>query len=194
MSTSGCVATATSRRARLPAIVTSPQPPARSRSIAAAGRHRRDARPIARDLRRQQLRVLAGGQADHPQPIGVRVDDRQRALADRAGRAEDGDRVFTRTLQQRMIVEHRRGEQQRVDAIEHAAVAGNQRRAVLHAGAALQHRLEQIARDAERDHASAEQRRAARAARRQPPGADDDEQRACRTRTRRSRPRPSSSG
>ena len=57
---------------------------------------------------------------------------------------------------------HRRREQQRVDAIEDAAVTGNERRAVLHAGAALQHRLEQIAGDAERRR---RRRRAARAAR-----------------------------
>ena len=48
------------------------------------------------------------------------------------------------------IVEHRRGEQQRVDPIEHAAVPGNQRRAVLHARAPLQHRLEQVAGNARR--------------------------------------------
>ena len=56
----------------------------------------------------------------------------------------------------------RRGEEQRVDAIEDAAVAGNQRRAVLHAGAALQHRLEQVAGDAERDDAAPSSRAGSR--------------------------------
>ena len=56
-----------------------------------AGRHRGDARPVARDLRREQLGVLARGEADDLQPIGMRVDDGERALADRAGRSEDGD-------------------------------------------------------------------------------------------------------
>src|SRR5439155_7312613 len=46
------------------------------------------------------------------------------------------------------VLEHdvidRRGEQERIDAIEDAAVARNQRRAVLDAGAALQHRFEEV--------------------------------------------------
>ena len=80
------------RRARLPASVDAVERPVRAQPIEGrAGRHRDDARPIARDLLGEQLGVLAGGEPDDLQPIGVRVDDGQRALADRAGRAEDGD-------------------------------------------------------------------------------------------------------
>ena len=56
-----------------------------------AGRHRRDARRVPCDLRREEIRVLAGGEADDLQAIRVGVDDRERALADRAGRPEDRD-------------------------------------------------------------------------------------------------------
>ena len=91
-SASGCEATATSPSRPLPAIVT---PLDRSRLLQPidrrAGRHRDDARTIARDLLREQLGVLARREADDLQPIGVRVDDRERAPADRAGRSEDGD-------------------------------------------------------------------------------------------------------
>ena len=47
-------------------------------------------------------------------------------------------------------------QQQRVDAIEDAAMAGNEMRAVLHLRRALQHRFEQVADDAERDQREAE--------------------------------------
>ena len=56
-----------------------------------ARRHRDDARPVARDLLAEQLGILAGREADDRQAIGMRVDDGQRALPDRSGRAEDGD-------------------------------------------------------------------------------------------------------
>ena len=56
-----------------------------------ARRHRRDARTVVRDLRREQFGVLAGGEADDLEPIGMRVHDRQRALADGAGGSENGD-------------------------------------------------------------------------------------------------------
>ena len=56
------------------------------------------ARAVARDLLGEQLGVLAGGEADDLQAIGMRVDDRERALADRAGRAEDGDALHATHL------------------------------------------------------------------------------------------------
>src|SRR6185436_5662338 len=56
-----------------------------------ARRHRDDRRPVLRDLLRQQLVVLPGGQPDNGQLVRVRVDDRQRALPDGAGGAEDGN-------------------------------------------------------------------------------------------------------
>ena len=67
-------------------------------------------------------------------------------------------------------VVRRRGEQPAVDSIEHAAVAGNQCRRVLHAGAAFEQRLEQIADDAERDDRSAENREQQRVAAQRKPG------------------------
>ena len=116
---------------------------------ARGGRDGGDRRPVPRDLLREQRRVLAGRQADDLQAVGIARRRRQRAAPDGPVRAEDRDRASRSQIPQEQI-EHRRGEQIRVDAIEHAAVTGNQRRAVLHAGAALEQRLEQIAGDAER--------------------------------------------
>ena len=53
--------------------------------------HRGHAGPIPRDLGRQQIGVLARREADDLKVIGMRVDDRERAPADGAGGAEDGD-------------------------------------------------------------------------------------------------------
>ena len=50
-----------------------------------------DRGPVPRDLLGQQRRVLAGGERHDPQPIRMRVHDRQRALADRSGRSENRD-------------------------------------------------------------------------------------------------------
>ena len=156
MSTSGCVATAIEPLARRrrddgPGSDCAPQrgPDVvqRLRAVAiaiAAGAERRDLLGEARD-------VLAGRERDDPQPIGMRVDDRQRALPDRAGRAEDRD-----ALHQTLQVARRT---RRTPAPANSQLSmrsrtppwpGNQRRRVLDAGAALQQRLEQVADDAER--------------------------------------------
>ena len=45
------------------------------------------------DLLGEARRVLAGRERDDAQAIGMRLHHRQRALADRAGRSEDGDAV-----------------------------------------------------------------------------------------------------
>ena len=103
------------------------------------------------DLVGEARRVLAGRERDDAQAVGMRVDDRQRAPADRAGRAEDGDALHQVCRYRTNSVIHRAGEQPAVDAIEDAAVPGNERRRILHAGAALEQRLEQIADDAQQD-------------------------------------------
>src|SRR5439155_23784699 len=72
---------------------------------------------------------------------------------------------------------HRRGKEQRIDSIEDSTVPWNQRGAVLDARAALQHRLEEIASDPERDHCRAQQRPHPERQRRQPPRARDGERR-----------------
>ena len=82
-------------------------------------------------------------------------------------------------LQQLDVLKHnvinRRREEQRVNPIEDPAVAGNQRGAVLDARAPFQHRLEQIARDAERHNSHAHERTKRHGHAREPPRADDDE-------------------
>ena len=94
-STSGCVATAI-RPSRPPPQSAVPAGQA-SRSAARtsveclASGHRHRLGPVARDLLGEARDVPARGQRDDPQAIGMRVDDRERALADRAGRSEDGD-------------------------------------------------------------------------------------------------------
>ena len=88
----------------------------RRRSKAVAGTARRCRAQLGRDVRRaprrspspscpggcarparRARRVLAGRERDDAQPIGMRVDDRQRALADRSGRAEDRDALSWRS-------------------------------------------------------------------------------------------------
>ena len=54
------------------------------------GVHGHSRRSISRDLLRHALGVVAGGQRHDSQLVGMRVDHRQRALADRAGRSENG--------------------------------------------------------------------------------------------------------
>ena len=53
--------------------------------------HRDDGGPVARGLLGETLGVLPCGQADHPEPIRVRINDRQRTLTNRAGGSENGD-------------------------------------------------------------------------------------------------------
>ena len=98
--------------------------------------------------------------------VGVRVDHLDRLAPDRAGRAEQGDPrhpdsvptpvcpVRTQVPDGGHEVRRRRGgEEQRVDPVEHAAVAAEQRARVLHAHVALEHRLEEVAdRRGDREH------------------------------------------
>ena len=56
-----------------------------------SGRHRDTLGAISRNLIGEPFDVLARGEPHDTQSIGVRVDDGQRALADGAGGAEDGD-------------------------------------------------------------------------------------------------------
>ena len=102
------------------------------------GSHRGDAGTVARNLGGEELGVLARRQADHHETIGMRIDDSERALTDRAGGTEDrdafhcGDKRSNTADTERVLnifqheVINRRGEQQCVDSIEDAAVAGNQ--------------------------------------------------------------------
>jgi tRNA U38,U39,U40 pseudouridine synthase TruA len=57
----------------------------------------------------------------------VRLGDRERAAADRAGRADDGEAIHARLQVAHENVVRRRREEPAVDAIENAAVPGYQR-------------------------------------------------------------------
>ena len=59
-------------------------------------RQRDDGRPVARRLRGQARGVGAGGETGDCEPVRVRVDDREGAPPDGAGRAEDGDVLHAR--------------------------------------------------------------------------------------------------
>ena len=170
VSTSGCAASSHSAlgAARAPRCAT---PSARSRSAQRArlGRvgDRRIARPQARALREQLVEAALRGQRERPrsdrgwraitssvltptEPVAPRMQTRCIAALRRR-------RHVTAIDQRERDREHR---QQRVDAIEDAAVAGQQRAAVLGAGAALDERLEQVADDAHRDQEDDDQRHA----------------------------------
>jgi hypothetical protein len=56
-----------------------------------AGGHRDDRRPVSGHLPREHLHVAARGEPDDLEAPRMRVDDRQGALPDRAGRSENGD-------------------------------------------------------------------------------------------------------
>ncbi len=56
-----------------------------------AGRHRHRRGSIARHLLGETRDVAAGREGHDLEPVGMGVHDGERALADRAGRSEDGD-------------------------------------------------------------------------------------------------------
>jgi hypothetical protein len=60
-----------------------------------SGCHRRDQGTVPRDLRGEEIRVLSGGETDHAKTIRVRVDDSERAPANRPGGAENGDTLHS---------------------------------------------------------------------------------------------------
>ena len=124
---------------------------------------RHDPRAVPRHLLRQDLDVRPGGEAHDLEAAGKRVHHPQHVRADGARRAEDGEafhgglgyvrrlmltgnwrrRGAIRLVVERsvhvleVIVQDRRSEQQTVEPVEHAAVAGEERPRVLHAGPAL---------------------------------------------------------
>ena len=76
---------------------------------------------------------------------GERCDQVERRLADRAGRAEDGDpALHARPPSARSAVSTATGSKS-VEAVEHAAVAGQQIARILDPGAALHPAFEQVA-------------------------------------------------
>jgi hypothetical protein len=69
------------------------------------------------------------GQAEELEPVGVAVDDVQRLPADGASRTEDRDvqRTHLKQVEDHHVeVDEDRREQDRVDAVEDTAVAGDE--------------------------------------------------------------------
>ena len=113
----------------------------RSTSRRSTAHDARPARPAASRCRRRRGRRRATDRDARRRPP---------ACCGRSIRSSRGRRCGSSDLQvPHEDVIDRAGEQPAVDAIEDAAVAGNQRRRVLDAGASLEQRLEQIADDAE---------------------------------------------
>ncbi len=202
MSASGCDATATRPSRPAPASSTPSNGPDRAQPIdRLAGRHRGDARTVPRDLRGEQLVVLAGGEADHLQPVGVRVDDGERAPADRPGGSEDGDALhrLSRACDRARRTSARRSRSARRTAARRSGRA--RRRGRGSASSCPSRRRARFSIDSNRSPAmpsatiarpsSARQRRRHAG---QPPGARRRPARPRRRRTRRSPLRPSSSG
>src|SRR6188768_2093399 len=157
MSTSGWVATATSPSRPVPASVTPCEQPPRARRRSAArsveiatiaGRYRATCAarrsafsPAASPTTcRRSLCVSTTDKALWPiEPVDPRIATRRRS-----------------DIPEHHVVDRRR-EQQGVDAIEDAAVAGYQRGTVLHARAPLEHRFEEVAGHAKRHDGDAKQ-------------------------------------
>ena len=100
----------------------------------------------------RSVAFAAGREGDDPERVRVRGEDVERLASDRAGRAEEGDAGVRAARRHRSandgedIQGHdRRGEQERVDAVEHPAVARDERARVLRAGRPLEHRLGEVA-------------------------------------------------
>ena len=125
----------------------------RAQTLASARRSGRRPRaprgPAALDDLLGQLRgALVRGERDDAEAIRVARDHVERALADRAGRAEHRDAVMRRSWtpsMRRPSSSTGAARRDAVDAIHYAAVAGKQRAAILHAGVALEQAFEQVA-------------------------------------------------
>ena len=102
----------------------------------------------------EQRRVLAGGERDDLAADRDARRRRERAPADRSGRAENGDALHATSARE----QSRRPARRTGSASMRSSMPpwpGIRCRAVLHAGAALEQRLEQIAGDAETPRAAA---------------------------------------
>ena len=91
---------------------------------------------------------VAALKREHLEAIRMPRDHVQRVGAHRAGGAQDRDALFHHGDQRGQHHGQRQGGQQRVDPIEHAAMARQQVAGILDAGAALDQRLDQVAQDA----------------------------------------------
>ena len=93
----------------------------------------------------------AGGEGDDLERVRMGAEHVERLRPDRAGRAEDGDahrprgRRASAERGEDIQSQDGRREQERVDPVEDAAVAGDQRARVLRAGGPLEHRLGEVA-------------------------------------------------
>ena len=97
------------------------------------------------------LPLAVRGERGDVEALGVAGDDVERRIADRTGGAEQADPCAASSQEhQRQQRGRRHRGQQRVDAIEDAAVSGQQASAVLHARVPLQQRLEEVAHDRQR--------------------------------------------
>jgi hypothetical protein len=67
------------------------------------GRHRDRARLIPRDLAREAFGILARGQTDHTESVGVGVDNGEGTLPDRARGPENGDAFQSSALGYRLF-------------------------------------------------------------------------------------------
>jgi hypothetical protein len=119
-------------------------------------RHHGNGRPELQALLQHQVDLRSGAEREHLEAVRVAGDHVQRVDADRAGGAQDAMRCF---IVRQRGQHHGQGQrrQQGVDAIEHAAVAGQQLAGILGPGAALDQRLDQVA-----DHAHGGQEHARR--------------------------------
>ena len=108
----------------------------------------RDRRPESQALVEQRRPVRAGGQRRDHVAIGMTREHVERADTDAAGAAEDRDPLHVDQAQrQQPEQERRRRRGQAVDAVEDAAVTGQQLAAVLQADVTLEHAFGQVADD-----------------------------------------------
>ena len=110
-------------------------------------------RPAAGRLLREQLALRAGRERDDLEGVRVRLEDVERLAPDRAGRAEERDPAAVAVGAALGVSGRKRGhkghdrcgEEERVDAVEDAAVARDQRAGVLGPGRPLEHGFGEVA-------------------------------------------------
>ena len=104
---------------------------------------------------REFFPIAPGGDRDELEFIWVGCDDAQRALADGTGGAEEDDAFAggggdVHALRQaKEKITDRRGQQQTVAQVKHAADAGDAAAGVLHVGAAFDHGFDEVGDDAD---------------------------------------------
>ena len=93
------------------------------------GSHRNNARPPTHGLRERDLEILSSRQSRYCVSLRKLLDNGKGALADRAGRTENGEsfqwlKVSESEMNNLSVPQHGRSQKERVNPVQHSSVAG----------------------------------------------------------------------